>query len=199
MRDEASRDSAAPAQAPLPPVSIAEACFAGVRMARPEDEEPVYRLLLHLYDENALLPMSETKVRATIRAATRGEGGIVGVIEGKDGIEASIGMALSSFWYSEACHLNELWCFVHPDHRVSTHARRLIEFGKWCADRLSSEEQRVPLLLGIVTRHRLFAKLRLFQRQVPQVGAIFMHGIDVADSFAQRTGFGMPKAPAPKS
>jgi hypothetical protein len=197
MRDEVSRKDAVPAQAPVPPASIAEASFAGVRMARPEDEEPVYRLLLHLYDENALLPMSETKVRATIRAGTRGEGGIIGVIDGRDGIEASIGMTLSSFWYSDVCHLNELWCFVHPDHRASTHARRLIEFGKWCADRLSSEEHRVPLLLGIVTRHRLLAKLRLFQRQVPQVGAIFMHGIDVADAFAQRAGVGTPKASPP--
>lgn len=162
--------------------------FAGVRMARPEDEEPVYRLLLRLYDENALMPMSETKVRATIRSGTRGEGGIVGVIDGEDGIEASIGMALSSFWYSEACHLNELWCFVHPDHRASTHARRLVEFGKWCADRLSTAERRVPLLLGIVTRHRLLPKLRLFQRQAPQVGALFMHGVEVPDSFTQIAG-----------
>jgi hypothetical protein len=166
--------------------------FAGVRLARPQDEEPIYRLLLKLYEENALLPMNERKVRATIRAGTRGEGGIIGVIDGKDGIEASIGMAFSQFWYTEAWHLNELWCFVHPDRRNSTHARRLIEFGKWCADRLSGGDEagaarpRVPLLLGIVTRHRLLPKMRLFQRQAPQVGAIFMHGIDVPDTFSQR-------------
>ena len=84
--------------------------------------------------------------------------------------------------------MNELWCFVHPDHRASTHARRLIEFGKWCADRLSTGEHRVPLLLGIVTRHRLLPKLRLFQRQAPQVGALFMHGIELPDLFGQRPG-----------
>lgn len=174
-----------------------ERCFAGVRLARPEDEEPIYRLLLRLYEENALMAMSATKVRATIRAGTRGEGGIVGVIDGASGeIEASIGMALSCFWYTEEWHLNELWCFVHPDYRRSTHARRLIEFGKWCADRLSSEEKRVPLLLGIVTRHRLLPKLRLFQRQAPQVGAIFMHGIEIPDSFSQRRLGTAPRAPA---
>ena len=99
----------------------------------------------------------------------------------------------------EEWHLNELWCFVHPDRRRSTHARRLIEFGKWCADRLSSEEKRVPLLLGIVTRHRLLPKLRLFQRQAPQVGAIFMHGIEVPDSFSQRRLGTTPRAPAASS
>jgi len=98
---------------------MTETSFAGVRMARPEDEESVYRLLMLLYEENALLPMSEEKVRAAIRAGTRGEGGIVGFIDGKSGIEASIGMALSQFWYTERWHLNEMWCFVHPDHRNS--------------------------------------------------------------------------------
>lgn len=166
--------------------STSVATFAGVRLARPEDEEPVYRLLLELYAENALMPMNEAKVRATIRAGTRGEGGIVGVIDGEDGVEASIGMSFSQFWYTDRWHLNELWCFVHPDRRASSHARRLIEFGKWCADRLGSEAQRMPLLLGIVTRHRLLPKLRLFQRQAPQVGAIFMHGVELPDSFGQR-------------
>lgn len=165
---------------------MTETSFAGVRLAREPDEDAVYRLLLELYAENALLPMSEAKVRATIRKGTRGEGGIVGVIDGPSGIEASIGMAFSQFWYTDATHLNELWCFVHPDHRQSTHAKRLIEFGKWCADRLSSSGPRVPLLLGIVTRHRLLPKLRLFQRQAPQVGALFMHGIEMADTFGQR-------------
>jgi GNAT superfamily N-acetyltransferase len=163
-----------------------EASFPGVRLARAEDEEPVYRLLLELYAENALLPMNEAKVRAVIRTGTRGQGGIVGVIDGPQGIEASIGMAFSQFWYTEATHLNELWCFVHPDHRQTTHAKRLIEFAKWCADRLSVSGTRVPLLLGIVTRHRLLPKLRLFQRQAPQVGALFMHGIEMADTFGQR-------------
>lgn len=173
---------------------MTEKCFAGVRLAQPGDEDAVYRLLLELYDENALMPMSEARVRATIHAGTRGEGGIVGVIDGAHGIEASIGMAFSQFWYTEAYHLNELWCFVHPDHRKSTHARRLIEFGKWCADRLSSPEHKVPLLLGIVTRHRLLPKLRLFQRQAPQVGAIFMHGIEAPDTFGQRRLMAAPPA-----
>jgi len=172
--------------------------FAGVRLARPTDEEAVYQLLLKLYEENALLPMDENKVRAAIRAGTHGQGGIVGVIDGKDGIEASIGMVLSQFWYTKAWHLNELWCFVRPDRRNSTHARRLIEFGKWCADHLSGSEEpegagrRVPLLLGIVTRHRLLPKMRLFQRQAPQVGALFMHGVEVLDTFSQRRAGEMP-------
>ncbi|MGO8916223.1 MAG: hypothetical protein ACLQJR_09975 [Stellaceae bacterium] len=165
---------------------MSETSFAGVRLARPEDEDSVFRLLLELNAENALLPMSEKKARDAIARGTRGEGGIVGVIDGPQGIEASIGMALSQFWYTEAWHLNELWCFVHPDHRKSTHARRLIEFGKWCADRLSGGSVRVPLLLGIVTRHRLLPKLRLFQRQAPQVGALFLHGIEISDTFSQR-------------
>jgi GNAT superfamily N-acetyltransferase len=161
--------------------------FPGVRMARPEDEEAVWQLLLLLGAENAILPWSEKKVRAAIRHGTRGEGGIVGVIDGPGGIEASVGLQFSQFWYTEAWHLNELWLHVHPDHRATTHAKRLVEFAKWCADRLSTPETNIPLLFGVVTRHRLLPKMRLFQRQAPQIGALFLHGIEMPDTFSQRS------------
>lgn len=155
--------------------------FAGVRMARPEDEESVYALLMQLHAENGLSPVSEQKTRAMIRRATQKDGGIIGLIEGKDGIEASVGLLLTQWWYSEAWHLEEMWTFVHPDHRRTTHAKRLIEFAKWASDRMG-----VPLLMGILTRDRLAPKLRLYQRQIPQVGALFVHGALPADAFNQR-------------
>jgi hypothetical protein len=160
---------------------MTEATFTGVRMARLEDEDAVYRLLMLLHAENALASLSPEKVRSVITHATRGRGGIIGVIDGPNGIEASIGLALLQWWYSDEWHLEEIWNFVHPDHRRSTHARRLVEFAKWSGDQLGT-----PVLLGVLTRHRLFPKLRLLQRQVPQVGALFLHGVDVPETFSQR-------------
>jgi hypothetical protein len=187
MSAEHRPHGAAPAEAALPltpPATSADGArtvFAGVRLARPEDDKPVYELLRRLHAENALGSLAPAKVMAMVRRGTRGEGGVIGIISGESGIEASIGLVMGQWWYSDDWHLEEMWNFVHPDHRRSTHAKKLVEFAKWTSDRLG-----VPLLLGILTRHRLLPKMRLLQRQVPQVGALFLHNADMSDSFAQR-------------
>src|SRR5690242_2363131 len=73
------------------------ASFDGVRMARPEDAAAIYDLLLLLNDENAIMPLSEAKARETIRRCTHGEGGMAGVIDGSDGIVASVGLEFGQF------------------------------------------------------------------------------------------------------
>lgn len=152
-------------------------------MARPEDGEAIFALLKIMHPESGLAPMSEPKVRAVVaRCAERRQGSLAGVIEGPNGLEASIGLTLSQWWYSDDWHMEEGWNFVHPAHRrktlkhnggttpPSSHSRRLIEFAKWAADEVG-----VPLLTGVLTTKRLEPKLRLFQRQLPQVGALFLH------------------------
>ena len=168
--------------------------FIGVRIAGPSDEQAIFDLLLKLYQENALLPIDETKVWAQIRGATEGGKngifGICGVIDGPAGIEAAIGLVMSQFWYTSAWHLNEIYWFVVPERRQSTHAKRLVEFAKWTAERLG-----MPLLLGVVTRDRLLPKMRLLNRQAPQVGALYMSGLPDLDTFNQRTIDDVPPDP----
>lgn len=161
--------------------------FNGVRMANSSDEDKLYDFLVkYLYTENALFPMSATKVREQVRAALRPPalgklGGVCGIIDGPNGIEASIGMVLANPWYSDDWFLDEIWTYVHPDHRKSDKAKRLIEFAKW-----ASVNIKIPVVIGIVTRKRLEAKMRLFQRQLPQVGAWFVYGKQFDDSFNQK-------------
>ncbi|MGH7749167.1 MAG: hypothetical protein ACREQ5_31045 [Candidatus Dormibacteria bacterium] len=144
--------------------------FAGVRMVRPEDEEAVFSLLTMLHAENGIFPMSEDRIRDTVRQATARKGGIIGVIDGEDGPEATTGLFMEQLWYSDAWWLVERWNFVHPDRRRTTHAKRMIEFAKWCADNLT-----LDLLMGIVTNTRTEAKVRLYRRQLPYVGGFFLH------------------------
>lgn len=144
--------------------------FAGVRMARPEDEDSIYALLMLLWKENGLFELTEAKVREAIRKATERRGGIIGVIEGPNGLEASVGLHLEQLWYSDDWWLVEYWNFVREEYRRSTHARRLIEFSKWCADNLG-----LDLFMGIVTNERTEAKVRLYRRQLPYVGGFFLH------------------------
>lgn len=141
-----------------------------VRLAGPEDEERVYKFLTLLHAENGMGKLSPDRSWAIIHKGTRKEGGIIGVIE-KDGqIVASIGLALSQWWYSDDWHVEELWSFVHPDHRTDHHFEDLLQFAKWVADSMS-----LPALLGILTVARAEAKTRLYRKYLPQVGALFLY------------------------
>ncbi len=157
----------------------------GVRWAVPADENELFEILTLAHAENGLFSQDEGKVRAMIRRATERTGGMIGLIEGDDRIEGVIMMVMAQYWYSEDWHLEELVNFVHPLHRRSTHAKRLLEFAKWCQRGLSKDIN-VPLLVGILTLNRLEPKMRLYQRQMPQVGAVFQCGLDTPDAFNQR-------------
>ncbi len=57
----------------------------------------------------------------------------------------------------------------------------MIGFAKWTAKKIG-----LPLMMGVMTKHKLNAKLRLYQRQLTQVGAIFYDGLPADEFFAQR-------------
>jgi hypothetical protein len=143
-----------------------------VRIAMKSDEQPIFDLLCRLWDENALFSMNPEKVKDCIRRATRNEGGVIGVIDGDDGLVASIGLGLSQYWYTDQWHVEEFWNFVAPEHRRSNNAKDLIDFAKWC-----SESMNLILNMGIITTHRTEAKIVLYKKRMTQVGAYFMHGI----------------------
>ncbi len=149
--------------------------FPGVSFARPEDEDEVFDMLRDMYKESGLLALSEKKVRDTIKRTTQqkdGQYGFIGVIRG-DKIEASVGLVLDQWWYSDDWCLGERWCFVQPEFRRKNHARRLVDFSKWCAEKLH-----VPLAMSVLSTIRTEAKERLFRRKLTHVGGIFMYRSD---------------------
>lgn len=144
-----------------------------VRPARPGDEDNLFDLLCLAYKENAPFSMSDKKVRAIIEAATSDKEIIVGVVDAPDGkIAASVGAIFTQWWYTEDFHIDELWNFVHPDHRRSTHAKDLISYMKWVSDMMD-----MTLHMGVLTTTRVEAKVRLYGRQMQQTGAFFMHNL----------------------
>ncbi len=151
---------------------MTEDFFPGVSLARPEDEDEIYAMLLNLWEENGVFSVDEGKVRQFIRDTTMQTNnvfGFIGLIRGEV-IEASVGLLLNQWWYTSEWVLSEHWCFVHSDHRRKNHARRLVDFAKWCADRFS-----VPLAMGIISTQRTEAKERLYRRKMTPVGGMFMH------------------------
>lgn len=150
----------------------------GVRLATKSDEADIFALLLMLHAENGMFSLNHDKVIAGIQWATERQGGLIFVIPAGDGrIVATMGMTVTSDWYSDDEYLLERWNYVHPEHRRSDYARKLLEQGKWASEWFRAKNRRaVPFLCGINSFDRLESKVRLYARHMPCIGAYFMYG-----------------------
>lgn len=143
-----------------------------VRTAGPSDYHGIMSLCHRLHSENGLFQMDEDKVRGVVESILHSDRpGIIGVI-GEPGFpEGMIILLISNMWYAadDDRHIEEILSYVPPEHRKSHHAKSLISFAKSCAERLE-----MPLLIGVQSTHRMEAKVRLYQRQLPKLGEFFM-------------------------
>jgi GNAT superfamily N-acetyltransferase len=116
--------------------------------------------------------------RETFARAWDRKGGILAVIGAPGHIRAMLYLMITRVWYTRENHLEELFCWVHPDHRRSDYAKLLIDYAKKCSDDISaSSGMRVPLVMGVLTNKRMEGKVRLYRRvfKSPPAGAVFMH------------------------
>lgn len=143
------------------------------RLAELDEVDDIMKLCRRLHRENGQFPMDDVMVRERIRdALTREKLGIIGVIGKHHKIEAVIYLMLSSFWFTQEMHVEELFSYVPPEHRKSSHAKMLIEYAKETADAL-----KMRLFIGVVSTIRTQAKVRLYRRQLGEpVGAYFIYG-----------------------
>ncbi|MCV9940901.1 GNAT family N-acetyltransferase [Boseaceae bacterium BT-24-1] len=142
-----------------------------IRMATRADEEVVMELCRMLHEENGQFPMSEEKVRNELRRGFDRQGGVVAVIDGPEGTEAVSLLTIDQPWYSDVWMLQECFIFVHPDHRKTRHAKRLINYARECADKMG-----IPLLIGVLSNHKTEAKVKLYERVFgAKAGAYFLH------------------------
>jgi hypothetical protein len=150
----------------------------GVRLARKEDEGEIFGLLLMLHAENAPFSLNRDKVLAGIRWATERKGGIIYVIEQQPrGIVATMGMTIACDWYTDDEYLLERWNYVHPEFRQSDFGRMLLEQGKWASEWFKHRGSLMPFMCGINTFERAAAKIRMYARHMPCIGAYFMYGL----------------------
>lgn len=137
-----------------------------------------------LHGENALemFELDEELIRELFVAYTTHEPtpnfpqpGMIGVIDGPGKtLQGSIALRLTQLYYSRHYLIEELWNFVHPEHRRSLNARGLIGYAK-----RMSEELSLPLLIGIVSNIRTEEKIRLYGKLLPKAGAFFVYRGDM--------------------
>lgn len=157
---------------------------SSIRLAQPSDEPEVITLLRLMHAENGWQPLDVDYARATFARAWDRKGGILAVIGSPGHIRAMLYLMITNVWYSRANHLQELFCWVHPDHRNSDYAKLLINYAKKCSDDISAGAgMRVPLVMGVMTNKRMAGKVRLYRRVFGglPVGATFMHNADWID------------------
>lgn len=169
-----------------------------VRLATKADEAQLVALCHELHAENGLCSMDDSLVSEMLSRAFEKRGGIIGVIDGPQGIEACIYLLLSHIWYSQDYHIEELFNFVSKPYRSSNHSMDLIEFARDSAKSLG-----LPLVIGILTNKQLDAKVRHYQRKLGNPsGALFVYNAQWASeaanpanwqSLVEKRGWSVPR------
>jgi hypothetical protein len=155
-------------------VTIAFDSSPDVRFAVPADEDAMFDLGVLAHAEAAQHSMDEEKVRAALNAMCHRRSAMAGVIGPEGGpLKGMVLLQLDCIWYSPEFQLLELTNFVHPEHRRSHYAKQLINFAKRCSDNLD-----IDLMIGVVSNERTKAKVRLYERQLPNVGSFFCYHPD---------------------
>lgn len=142
-----------------------------VRKAEPRDRDPILEICRKNWTENGQFALSMPKVEAMVDKAFNRGGAIIGLVGGHNRIEGAILLNVGAFWYTDEWCLEEIFNFVHPEFRKSTHAKDMIDFGKRCSDELS-----IPLVIGVVSNERTRAKMELYRRRLGDpCGGYFIH------------------------
>jgi hypothetical protein len=141
-----------------------------VRLAVPKDADDIMDLLSLMHEENGLFEMDYDAVREMVLSVLSGKNGIIGVIDGEEGLEAAVCLVIDKLWYAKTWCLNDVFNFVAPKYRRSTRAKSLISFAKNYSDQVG-----IPLLMGIVSNVRTEAKIKLLERQMQKAGAFFIY------------------------
>ena len=156
-----------------------------VRSALPEDKEEIWRLFLMAHRENGIFKLDPVKVEHLMNRAIyadnippwdSGPRGHIGVIGEHGKLEAIVFLLIGQFWYSSDMQLEELLVFVDPECRKSDHAKSIIDWMKKTANTLG-----IPLLTGIISKDRTAAKIRLYDRYLPRIGAFYLFPLDGFD------------------
>lgn len=108
--------------------------------------------------------MNDAKVQTMLDKAYDRQGGILAGIGERGKLEGLLYLLLSSFWYTEDAHWEELFLYVAPAYRKSRNAVELLKFAKWCSDQTP-----YPLFIGILSNAETHRKEQLYERQLGDI------------------------------
>jgi hypothetical protein len=164
-----------------------------VRPATPADIEALCAVVPSIIAENTILPPSPGRIQALInRCVFRVGGSLAGIIDGDDGIAASIGLCFAEDHVSDMPYVMTVWCGLAPEvRRVSRHVpiddprrhygKRLFEFARWFHEGMEQvAEHPVLVQFNVLTTEGLAPKMGLYSRNLLQIGGVFALGANGA-------------------
>lgn len=131
------------------------------------------RLFKVMHSENGLFDLDEDCVVETFDRAVKNKEGVIGLIKGPDNdIRAMLMMLITRYYYTTQFHLEELFNYIALPWRKTNYADTLLRYAIHCQQQL-----KIPLVIGVLTGHRMEAKVRLYRRRLGMPsGAFFVHG-----------------------
>lgn len=141
---------------------------ASIRHPERDEAADIMRLMLLQASENSMFDIAPDLLGIAMERAFNFDRTILGVIGSKGDLRGGLMVFIGEPWYSHRPVLQELFNFVHPEHRKSNYANDLIDYGKHLSDKLQ-----MPLNIGVISNIRTEAKVRLYRRKLNYVGAFF--------------------------
>ena len=146
---------------------------APIRLADDDDELGILEMCKMMHAEQPYHPLNIGKVAAMVRLAIH-QGperrGILGVVGDRHKLKAAVFLLIEPIWYSDDWQLLEFFNYVRPEFRKEGFANDLIAYAKNCSDQIG-----LDLTVGVFSNVRTAAKIRLYKRWLPQMGAFFCY------------------------
>lgn len=143
--------------------------YPDIRLAQPEERPALLRLTPLIHQEVGLLSYSDAKVHAIIDRALNRKDGFLGISGTPDNISGCVCLTLGQMEYSDDWLIMELWNFVRPEVRNTNLGQQLINFAKDISCKMN-----MKMLIGVLNNVRTEAKIRLYDRSFPRVGAFYI-------------------------
>ena len=142
---------------------------AGIRLAQPGDRSQLLAILTMAHADNGFGGMDMNAIEAALDSSQF----VFAIIPGPRGIEAVLGLVAAKPWWGDAStwHWKEALCFVAPDCRRSRHFSKLMAFAHYW-----SNVAKAPVIIDVMPRERLDAKMKAFGRHGKLVGGTFLFG-----------------------
>jgi GNAT superfamily N-acetyltransferase len=155
-----------------------------IRLADEQDELGILDMFKMMHAEQPYHPLNLGKVAAMVRLAIRPGSerrGLLGIIGDRHDLKAGIFMLIDPIWYSDDWQLLEFFNFVRPEYRRLGFAQDLIAYAKRCSDQIG-----LDLTVGVFSNIRTEAKIRLYRRWLPPMGAFFCYAPPNRKPFVDR-------------
>ncbi len=125
--------------------------------------------------EHGFGDMDPVVVQQAIAKGCNREGVAIALIDGPERVEAVIGLHSFKPWWSTDAAANWYWqellIYVHPLHRRTRHALKLLQFAHWWGEKI-----KMPVVLNLMPKEGFARKEKLFERSGKKIGGSYLIG-----------------------